>query len=710
MAIDSLATHPTMEDFDLSDSFRSTSKLNDSILWHARLGQVHFKRMQDMSKDGLIPAFDMDTKKYKTCMLTKITKKPFQNKKRETKVLELIYSDLYDFHATPSLENKKYFVTFIVMLLVVRLPDPKLKTLEERDIKCIFIGYVEHSKAFRLYVIEPNESVLINSIIESRDAIFDENRFSSVSRPSQRYLINGSEDIVVQWSQKWSLKRDEVSDEHSYFFNVEDDPKTFDEEMKSQDVVNLLVANGSSKKTKVARIITIRLLIALASIHDLIIHQMDVKIAFLNGELDEQVDLTKEFLSSRFSIKDIGKADIILNIRVKHEMSTLMDTREKLMPNNGYVVSQLEYSRVIGYLMYVMTCTRPYIAFVVGKLNRYTSNPGYSNACWISNIEDNSSTSGWFVALVAAGKEVERLRNLILEFPLCSKPIAPISISCDSTATLDAQLPPEETWELSSMWKDERHVHFKRMQDIFKDGLISYFDMDTEKSCYVYLLHTKDEALDKFKVFKAEVELQQESLIKRFKTRLRTDMGVVPQKVTEEVVVVQQPELELRKSKRNMTLKNFAPKFQLYLIDGTRDEVSDEHSYCFNVEDDPKTIDEAVKSQDVDLRKEFWSSRFSMKDMGEANVILVSTPMDTSEKMMPNNGQSISQLEYSRVIGCLMYAMTCIRPDIAFAVGKLSSGCVFLLGGGVISWASKKQTCITSSIMDSEFVALAAAD
>ncbi|GJT93523.1 zinc finger, CCHC-type containing protein [Tanacetum coccineum] len=38
-----------------------------------------------------------------------------------------------------------------------------------------------------------------------------------------------------------------------------------------------------------------------------------------------------------------------------------------------------------------------------------------------------------------------------------------------------------------------------------------------------------------------------------------------------------------------------------------------------------------------------------------------------------------------------------------------TSGWVFLLGGGVISWASKKQTCITGSTMESEFVALAAA-
>nr|GEY06070.1 putative reverse transcriptase domain-containing protein [Tanacetum cinerariifolium] len=46
----------------------------------------------------------------------------------------------------------------------------------------------------------------------------------------------------------------------------------------------------------------------------------------------------------------------------------------------------------------------------------------------------------------------------------------------------------------------------------------------------------------------------------------------------------------------------------------------------------------------------------------------VSTLMDMSEKMMPNNGQAISQLEYSMVIGCLMYDMTCTRPNIAFFI------------------------------------------
>ncbi|GJW99805.1 zinc finger, CCHC-type containing protein, partial [Tanacetum coccineum] len=69
---------------NITSAFMSTSKLNDLILWHARLGHVHFKRMQHMSKDELILPFDMDT-----------------------------VNDLCDLHATPSLGNKKYNVTFI---------------------------------------------------------------------------------------------------------------------------------------------------------------------------------------------------------------------------------------------------------------------------------------------------------------------------------------------------------------------------------------------------------------------------------------------------------------------------------------------------------------------------------------------------------------------------------------------------------------------
>ncbi|GKB31006.1 zinc finger, CCHC-type containing protein [Tanacetum coccineum] len=90
---------------------------------------------------------------------------------------------------------------------------------------------------------------------------------------------------------------------------------------------------------------------------------------YLLNQANQCVYLTKEFLSSKFSMKDIEEADVILAV------STHMDTNEMLKPNTGKVVSQLEYSRVIGSLMYAMTCTRPDVGFAVVKLSRYTSNP-----------------------------------------------------------------------------------------------------------------------------------------------------------------------------------------------------------------------------------------------------------------------------------------------------------------------------------------------
>ncbi|GKF98114.1 zinc finger, CCHC-type containing protein [Tanacetum coccineum] len=105
-------------------------------------------------------------------------------------------------------------------------------------------------------------------------------------------------------------------------------------------------------------------------------------------------------------MKDMGEADVILGIRIKHEnkgltitqphyiekilkkfnsegcgpVSTPMEASIKLVPNMGKPVNQFEYSRAIGYLMYAMTSSRPDISYAVGKLSRFTSNP--SNHHW----------------------------------------------------------------------------------------------------------------------------------------------------------------------------------------------------------------------------------------------------------------------------------------------------------------------------------------
>ena len=45
-----------------------------------------------------------------------------------------------------------------------------------------------------------------------------------------------------------------------------------------------------------------------------------------------------------------------------------------LVKNNGTIISQLEYSRIIGNLMYIINYTQLDIAYSVSKLSRFTSN------------------------------------------------------------------------------------------------------------------------------------------------------------------------------------------------------------------------------------------------------------------------------------------------------------------------------------------------
>ncbi|GJY66624.1 zinc finger, CCHC-type containing protein [Tanacetum coccineum] len=402
-------------------AFMSTSKLNDSILWHARLGHVHFKRMQDMSKDGLILAFDMDTE-----------------------------NDLYDLHATSSLENKKYFVTFIDD---ASRSSKKLKvdgTIRKFKARLVIQGFKQKSGIDYFDTYAPVARI---STIRLLIAMASIHNMIIHQMDVKTAFLNGELDEEVYMNQPQSFiissNENKVCKLIKSLSGLKHTPKQWHQKFDVVVLSNGYLLNQADKYVYSKFNESGKEVIICLYVDDMLIFGTD----------QVQVDLAKEFLSSRFYMKDMGEAHVILGIRIKYEsnrieisqshfiekvfnyfdctpVSTPMDTSEKLMPNSGQTLSQLEYSRVIGCLMYVMTCTRLGIAFVVGKLSNYTSNPeGYTDASWISNTEDNSSTSGW-VFLLADSKEAEWLKNLLLKISLWSKPIAPISIRCDSAAIL----------------------------------------------------------------------------------------------------------------------------------------------------------------------------------------------------------------------------------------------------------------------------------
>ncbi|KAL0366533.1 UNVERIFIED_CONTAM: Retrovirus-related Pol polyprotein from transposon TNT 1-94 [Sesamum radiatum] len=240
------------------------------------------------------------------------------------------------------------------------------------------------------------------------------------------------------------------------------------------------------------------------------------------GSNQDVILTTKRMLTKHFDMKDMGLADVILGIKISktsdglalsqsHYIENILkkfkaydsppaktpvDLNLHLAKNKGESEGQIEYSRIIGSLMYIMNCTRPDIAYAVNKLSRFTSNPsknhwkglirvlrylkytsnyglhytrypavleGYSDANWISDSKDTKSTSGYvftigggavswksskqtciarstmeseFIALDKAGEEAEWLRNFLEDIPCWTKPVPAIMIHCDSQSAI----------------------------------------------------------------------------------------------------------------------------------------------------------------------------------------------------------------------------------------------------------------------------------
>lgn len=61
-----------------------------------------------------------------------------------------------------------------------------------------------------------------------------------------------------------------------------------------------------------------------------------------------------------------------------------------------------------------------------------------------------------------------------------------------------------------------------------------------------------------------------------------------------------------------------------------------------------------------------------LKKFSYLDVELVQTPYDAFMTMKKNIPDSVKQVEYPKIIGSLMFLMNFSRPDIAYAIGRLS--------------------------------------
>ena len=93
----------------------SSAYIVDSCgIWHGRLGHVNFSYMKKMVELSLIPKLSLENhRKCESCVESKTTKKSYKSVERESDLISLIHSDLWDLNNTMTRDDKRFYITSI---------------------------------------------------------------------------------------------------------------------------------------------------------------------------------------------------------------------------------------------------------------------------------------------------------------------------------------------------------------------------------------------------------------------------------------------------------------------------------------------------------------------------------------------------------------------------------------------------------------------
>nr|GEZ38872.1 retrovirus-related Pol polyprotein from transposon TNT 1-94 [Tanacetum cinerariifolium] len=373
----------------------SKASKNKSWLWHRHLNHLNFSTINDLAKKDLVQG--LPRLKFKkdhlcsVCQLGKSKKHTHKPKPKNTnlEVLNTLHMDLCGPMRVQTVNGKKYVLVIVddysrvfgALCYPTNNSEDLGKLQPTADIE-IFVGYA------------PSRKVSLAGTPSS--TTIDQDAPSPSISPSSSALQSPSLHQGVA-AESTLIKYNPVAPvDNNPLINRFAPKPSFDASL-SKDVSSTKSTYVSQTLHRlIARIEAIRIFIANAASKNMTIYQMDVKTAFLNGELKEEVYVSqpKGFvdpdhpthvyrLQVSQSLKGIfiNQSKFALDILMKLGMDscdpvdTPMVDRLKLDEDLlGILVDQTRFYSMVGSLMYI-TASRPDLVFVVCMCARYQASP-----------------------------------------------------------------------------------------------------------------------------------------------------------------------------------------------------------------------------------------------------------------------------------------------------------------------------------------------
>ncbi|XP_070032036.1 uncharacterized protein [Nicotiana tomentosiformis] len=309
---------------------------NDPLLWHKRLGHASLSQLNKLvSEDLVIGLPNIKFKKDKVCEACareKQVRSSFKSKKvvSTTRTMELVHMDLCGPMRTLSRGGKRYVMVLVddysrfTWTLFLTSKD------EAYDMFTSFVRKTQKQLGNQLASIRSDHgrNTMMKQLGWQETQMKPQPRLKLHHRKEQdAYWVNAMQDELNQFerSQVWHLvprPKDRSVIETKWVFK-----NKLDEEGEVTRNKARLVVQGYSQEegidyneifAPVSRLEAIRLLIAFATYMEFTLHPMDVKSAFLNGYLKEEVFVKqppgferKECLDHVYKIYKIYVDDII---------------------------------------------------------------------------------------------------------------------------------------------------------------------------------------------------------------------------------------------------------------------------------------------------------------------------------------------------------------------------------------------------------------